>query len=126
MRRVPHRKRPQKMGSSRMHHRRTSDVHDHANAALSNPILLRGVRKREGLTDASCETVGAQKARGKLSASVRVQTQNRKVRAKALPELETSCAVPGDQHLGDITLAAQGEDQGVTRVVVNNEQEVAL
>ncbi|CAI7758314.1 unnamed protein product, partial [Closterium sp. NIES-54] len=29
------------MGGSRMHHRRTSDVHDHANAALCNPILLR-------------------------------------------------------------------------------------
>ncbi|CAI7766824.1 unnamed protein product [Closterium sp. NIES-54] len=29
------------MGGSRMHHRRTSNVHDHADAALRNPILLR-------------------------------------------------------------------------------------
>ncbi|CAI6002685.1 unnamed protein product [Closterium sp. NIES-64] len=110
MRRVPNRKRPQKRGGSRMHHGRTGDVHDHANAALSNPILLWRVRKREGLADASCTTVGSQKARGELSASIRVQTQNRKVRAEALPELETSCADPVDQHLSDITLAAQGED----------------
>ncbi|CAI7861593.1 unnamed protein product, partial [Closterium sp. NIES-54] len=41
MRRVLDRKRPQKMGGSRMHHGRTSDVHDHATAALCNPILLR-------------------------------------------------------------------------------------
>ncbi|CAI5957670.1 unnamed protein product [Closterium sp. NIES-64] len=40
--------------------------------------------------------------------------------------METSCADPVDQHLSDITLAARGEDCGVTRVVVNNEQEVAL
>ncbi|CAI7756956.1 unnamed protein product [Closterium sp. NIES-54] len=40
MRRVLNRERPQKMGSSRMGHGHTSDIHDHANAALSNPILL--------------------------------------------------------------------------------------
>ncbi|CAI5969287.1 unnamed protein product [Closterium sp. NIES-65] len=81
-----------------MHHGRTGDFHDHANAALSNPILLWRGRKREGLADASCTTVGSQKARGELSASVRVQTQNKKVRAEALPELETSCADLVDQH----------------------------
>ncbi|CAI7827590.1 unnamed protein product [Closterium sp. NIES-53] len=31
-----------------MDHGRTSDVHDHANVALSNPILLWRCRKREG------------------------------------------------------------------------------
>ncbi|CAI5968796.1 unnamed protein product [Closterium sp. NIES-64] len=109
-----------------MHHGRTSDIHDHANAALSNPILLWSVRKREGLADTPCTTVVSQKARGELSASVRVQTQNRKVLAEALPELETSLADPVDQHLSDSTLAAQGEDCGVTRVVVNHQQKVAL
>ncbi|CAI5959416.1 unnamed protein product [Closterium sp. NIES-64] len=73
-----------------------------------------------------CTTVVSQKARRELSASVRVQTQNRKVRAEALPELETSLADPVDQHLSDRTLAAQGEDCGVTRVVLNHQQEVAL
>ncbi|CAI5951003.1 unnamed protein product [Closterium sp. NIES-64] len=126
MRRVPNRKRPQKMGGSRMHHGRTSDVHDHANAALSNPILLWRVRKRKGLADTSCTTVGPQKARGELSAFVRVQTQNKKIRAEALLELETSCADPVDQHLSDIALAVQGEDCVVTQVVVNHEQEVPL
>ncbi|CAI7856074.1 unnamed protein product [Closterium sp. NIES-54] len=114
------------MGGSRMDHGRTSDVHDHADAALSNPILLWRGRKREGLADALCTTEGSQRGRGKLSASVRVQTQNRKVRTKTLSELETSCADPVDQHLGDVTLAAQGEDRGVTRVVVNHQQEVTL
>ncbi|CAI7771169.1 unnamed protein product [Closterium sp. NIES-54] len=37
-----------------------------------------------------------------------------------------SCADPVDQHLNDVTLAAQGEDRGVTRVVVNHQQEVTL
>ncbi|CAI7765554.1 unnamed protein product, partial [Closterium sp. NIES-54] len=53
-------------------------------------------------------------------------TQNRKVRAETLSELETSNADPVDQHLSDVTLAAQGEDRGVTRVVVNHQQEVTL
>ncbi|CAI7742781.1 unnamed protein product, partial [Closterium sp. NIES-54] len=87
------------MGGSRMDHGRTSDVHDHANAALSNPILLWRGRKREGVADALCTTEGSQTGRGKLSASVRVQTQNRKVRTETLSELETSCADPVDQHL---------------------------
>ncbi|CAI7801348.1 unnamed protein product, partial [Closterium sp. NIES-54] len=47
MRGIPDRKRPQKMGGSRMDHGGTSDLHENggqpqtANAALSNPILLR-------------------------------------------------------------------------------------
>ncbi|CAI7789161.1 unnamed protein product [Closterium sp. NIES-54] len=61
MRSILNRERPQKMGSSRMDHGRTSDVHDHANAALSNPIFLWGGRKRERLADALCTTKGPQK-----------------------------------------------------------------
>ncbi|CAI7899378.1 unnamed protein product [Closterium sp. NIES-53] len=53
-----------------MGHGRTSDIHDHANAALSNPILLWRGRKREGLADAPCTTEGSQTGRGKLPASV--------------------------------------------------------
>ncbi|CAI5963547.1 unnamed protein product [Closterium sp. NIES-64] len=126
MRCVVNRKRPQKMGSSRMDHGCTSDVHDHANAALSNPILLWRGRKREGLADTLCSTEGSQMGRGKLPTSVRVQSQNRKVRAETLSELETSCADPVDQHLSDVTLAAQGEHRGVTREVVDHQQEVTL
>ncbi|CAI7814352.1 unnamed protein product, partial [Closterium sp. NIES-54] len=114
------------MGGSHMDHGRTSDVHDHANAALSNPILLWRGRKRVGLADALCTTKGSQTGRGKLSASIRVQMQNRKVRTETLSELETSCADPVDQHLGDVTLAAQGEHRGVTRVVVHHQKEVTL
>ncbi|CAI7865472.1 unnamed protein product [Closterium sp. NIES-54] len=114
------------MGGSRMDHGRTSDVHDHANAALSNPILLWRGRKREGLADAPCTTEGSETGRGKLPASVRVQTQNRKVGAETRSELETGCVDPVDQHLSDVTLAAQGEHRGVTRVVVNHQQKVTL
>ncbi|CAI7837555.1 unnamed protein product, partial [Closterium sp. NIES-54] len=70
MRNVLNRERPQKMGSSRMDHGRTSDVHDHANAALSNPILLWGGRKRERLSDALQTTEGSQEVGGKLPALV--------------------------------------------------------
>ncbi|CAI7912205.1 unnamed protein product [Closterium sp. NIES-53] len=55
-----------------MDHGRTSDFHDHANAALSNPISLWRGRKREGLADALCTTEGSQTGRGKLPASVGV------------------------------------------------------
>ncbi|CAI7748942.1 unnamed protein product [Closterium sp. NIES-53] len=58
---------------------------------------------------------GSQKVGGKLSSSVGVQTQNRKVRAETLSELETSSADPVDQHLSDLTLAAQGEDKTLGR-----------
>ncbi|CAI7754003.1 unnamed protein product, partial [Closterium sp. NIES-54] len=51
---------------------------------------------------------------------------NRKVRVETLSELETSSADPVDQHRSVITLAAQGEDRGVTQVVVNHQQEVTL
>ncbi|CAI7853859.1 unnamed protein product [Closterium sp. NIES-54] len=37
-----------------------------------------------------------------------------------------SNADPVDRHLSDLTLAAQGEDCGVPRVVVNHQQEVTL
>ncbi|CAI7832973.1 unnamed protein product, partial [Closterium sp. NIES-53] len=60
MRSVLNRERPQKVGSSRMDHGGTSDIHDHANAALSNPILLRGGRKREHLADALQTSEGSQ------------------------------------------------------------------
>ncbi|CAI7819025.1 unnamed protein product, partial [Closterium sp. NIES-54] len=70
MRSVLNRERPQKMGSSRMDHGRTSDVHDHANAVLSNPILLRGGQKRERLADALQTTEGSQEVKGKLPTSV--------------------------------------------------------
>ncbi|CAI7782793.1 unnamed protein product, partial [Closterium sp. NIES-53] len=95
MRSVTDCKRPQKMGSSRMDHGGTSDLHDYANAALSNPILLMG-------------------------------TLDGKVLAEPLAELETDCADPRDQDINNLTLAAQGEDCGVLRVVLNNQQKVAL
>ncbi|CAI7734315.1 unnamed protein product [Closterium sp. NIES-54] len=47
------------MGGSRMHHRRTSDVHDHANAALCNPILLRCKDQSPHRADAASTTHGA-------------------------------------------------------------------
>ncbi|CAI7739555.1 unnamed protein product [Closterium sp. NIES-53] len=109
-----------------MDHGRTRDVHDHANAALSNPIFLWGGRKRERLADALRTSEGPQEVGGKLTTFVGVQTQNRKVRAEMLAELATSTTDPVDQHLSDLTLAAQGEDSGVTRVVVNDQQEVTL
>ncbi|CAI7840006.1 unnamed protein product [Closterium sp. NIES-53] len=48
------------------------------------------------------------------------------VLAEPLAELETNSGDPRDQDIRDLTLAAQGEYRGVTRVVVNNQQEVAL
>ncbi|CAI7798025.1 unnamed protein product [Closterium sp. NIES-54] len=59
-----------KMGSSRIYHGRTSDVHDHANAALSNPILLWGCQKLERLVDALRTTEGPQEVGGELTTSV--------------------------------------------------------
>ncbi|CAI7755061.1 unnamed protein product [Closterium sp. NIES-53] len=56
----------------------------------------------------------------------RVQTQDRKDLTESLVELETDCADPRDQDITDLTFATQGEDRGVTRVVVNNQQNVAL
>ncbi|CAI5529218.1 unnamed protein product [Closterium sp. Naga37s-1] len=105
MRSVPDRKRPQKMGSSRMDH---------------------GVRKCERLENALPTTKVPQEGGGELTTSVRVQTQDRKVLAELLAELETDCADPRDQDINDLTLAAQGEDHGVPREVVNNQQKVAL
>ncbi|CAI7885641.1 unnamed protein product [Closterium sp. NIES-53] len=52
--------------------------------------------------------------------------QDRKVLAEPLAELETDCADPRDQDINDLTLAAQGEDRNVPRVVVNYQQKVAL
>ncbi|CAI7815056.1 unnamed protein product [Closterium sp. NIES-54] len=48
----------------------------------------------------------------------------RRVEENSPPLSDT--ADPVDQHLSDITLAAQGEDCGVTRVFVNHQQEVSL
>ncbi|CAI7868558.1 unnamed protein product, partial [Closterium sp. NIES-53] len=126
MRSILDRKRPQKMGGSRMDQGGTSDLHDQANAALSNPILLRRGRKRESLADVVLRTVGCQEVRGELTTSVRVQTQDGKVRLEPVAELETSSVDPRDQNIRDLTLGAQGEDRGVARVVVDNQQEVPL
>ncbi|CAI7874866.1 unnamed protein product [Closterium sp. NIES-53] len=52
--------------------------------------------------------------------------QDNKVLLEPLAKLEADCADPRDQDIRDLTLAAQGEDHGVTRVVVNNQQKVAL
>ncbi|CAI7789562.1 unnamed protein product [Closterium sp. NIES-53] len=52
--------------------------------------------------------------------------QDGKVRLEPVAELETSSADPGDQNIKDLTLGAQGEDRGVARVVVDNQQEVPL
>ncbi|CAI7788262.1 unnamed protein product [Closterium sp. NIES-53] len=86
MRSVLDRKRPQKIGSSRMDHRVLQEVG------------------------------------GELTTSVTVQTQDKKVLTKPLTELETDCTDPRDQDNRDLTLAAQGEDRGVTRAVANNQQ----
>ncbi|CAI5993259.1 unnamed protein product [Closterium sp. NIES-64] len=126
MRSVPDRKRPQKVGGSRMDQGGTGDLHDQANAALRNPILLWRSRKRERLLNAVLSSVGCQEVGGKLTTSVRVQAQDRKVRVKTLAELETGSADPRDQDIRDLILGAQGEDCGVARVVVNNYQEVPL
>ncbi|CAI7863870.1 unnamed protein product, partial [Closterium sp. NIES-53] len=67
-----------------------------------------------------------QEVGGELTTSVRVQTQDKKVLAETLTELETDCADPRDQDINDLTLAAQGEDRGVPRVVLNHQQKVAL
>ncbi|CAI7856707.1 unnamed protein product, partial [Closterium sp. NIES-53] len=67
-----------------------------------------------------------QEVGGDLTTSVRVQMQDRKVLAEPLAEPETDCADPRDQDINDLTLAAQGEDRGVPRVVINSQQKVAL
>ncbi|CAI7850430.1 unnamed protein product, partial [Closterium sp. NIES-53] len=54
MRSVPNRKRPQKVGGSRMDQGGTGDLHDQANAALRNPILLWRGRKREQSCSMPC------------------------------------------------------------------------
>ncbi|CAI7793794.1 unnamed protein product, partial [Closterium sp. NIES-53] len=61
-----------------------------------------------------------------LSPTLPMGTQDRKVLAEPLAELETDCEDPRDQDIRDLTLTAEGEDRGVTCVVVNNQQEVAL
>ncbi|CAI7855499.1 unnamed protein product [Closterium sp. NIES-54] len=48
--------------------------------------------------------------------------RDKKVLTKPLTELETDCTDPRDQDNRDLTLAAQGEDRGVTRAVANNQQ----
>ncbi|CAI7838742.1 unnamed protein product [Closterium sp. NIES-53] len=53
-------------------------------------------------------------------------TQDRKVLAEPLAELETDYADPRDQYINDLNLAAQGRNRGVPHVVVNNQQKVAL
>ncbi|CAI7872657.1 unnamed protein product [Closterium sp. NIES-53] len=57
-------------------------------------------------------TVGCQEVGGKLTTSVRLQTQDGKVRLEPVAELETSSADPRDQSIRDLTLGAQGEDHG--------------
>ncbi|CAI7903632.1 unnamed protein product [Closterium sp. NIES-53] len=126
MRCVLDRKRPQKMGSSRMDHGGTSNLHDQANAMLSNPILLRKGQKRERLADALVSTELRKEVRRELTALVRVQTQDWEVPTKPLAQLATSSTDPGDQNTADVRLVLQGEDSGVACLVVNNQQEVAL
>ncbi|CAI7850763.1 unnamed protein product [Closterium sp. NIES-53] len=46
---------------------------------------------------------------------------DKKVLVEMLVELETYCTDPRDQDINDLTLAAQGEDSAVTRIVVNNQ-----
>ncbi|CAI7867517.1 unnamed protein product [Closterium sp. NIES-53] len=58
-------------------------------------------------------------SQGELTTSVRVQTQDRKVLVEPLVQLETDSADPRDQNSREFTLAAQGEDCGVPRAVVN-------
>ncbi|CAI5956648.1 unnamed protein product [Closterium sp. NIES-65] len=93
----------------------TGDLHDQANAALCNPILLWRGRKREQLLNAMLSTVGCQEVGGELATSVRVQAQDRKLRVKTLAELETCSADPRDQDIRDLTLGAQGEDRASAR-----------
>ncbi|CAI7841097.1 unnamed protein product [Closterium sp. NIES-54] len=57
------------MGGSRMHHRRTSDVHDHANAALCNPILLRAAPLRSSTPTTSTSAAPADASTAATSAT---------------------------------------------------------
>ncbi|CAI5953477.1 unnamed protein product [Closterium sp. NIES-65] len=69
-------------------------------------------------------TKGPQEVGGKLTTSVRVQTQDWKVLLEPLAELDTNSADPRDHNIRDLPLAPQGEDRGVARVVVDNQQKV--
>ncbi|CAI7912072.1 unnamed protein product [Closterium sp. NIES-54] len=77
MRGVSDRKRPQKIWSSRMDHGGARNLHNQANAALSDPILLWRGRKRERLGDALLTTKVLKVTRGKLTCMVRVQMEYR-------------------------------------------------
>ncbi|CAI7874930.1 unnamed protein product [Closterium sp. NIES-53] len=113
MRSVLDRKRPQKMGSSRMDHGGTSNLRNQANATLSNPILLRRGRKHERLADALVSTELLKQVGRELTAPIRVQTQDWQVPTKPLAQLATSSTDPRDQNTAYISLAPQGEDSGV-------------
>ncbi|CAI7925317.1 unnamed protein product [Closterium sp. NIES-54] len=52
----PRLSRPHKMGGTGVRHGGAGDLHDQAYAALSNPIMLWGLWKRPGLTDALLAT----------------------------------------------------------------------
>ncbi|CAI7757799.1 unnamed protein product [Closterium sp. NIES-54] len=62
-----------------------------------------------------------QEVREELTSSVRVPTQDRKVFAEPLAELETDCADPRDQDIGDLTIVAQEENCGVSTVTRAND-----
>ncbi|CAI7782313.1 unnamed protein product, partial [Closterium sp. NIES-54] len=94
MRGVSDRKRPQKMGSNRIDHGGTSNLHDQANATLSNPILLWRGRKRERLDDALVSTELRKEAGRELTTPVRVQMQDWKVPPEPLAQLVTSVKIP--------------------------------
>ncbi|CAI7845098.1 unnamed protein product [Closterium sp. NIES-54] len=125
MRSVLDRKRPQKMGSSRMDHGGTSNLRNQANATLSNPILLRRGRKHERLADALVSTELLKQVGRELTAPIRVQTQDWQVPTKPLAQLATSSTDPRDQNTAYISLAPQGEDSGVPCIIVNNQHEVS-
>ncbi|CAI7914639.1 unnamed protein product [Closterium sp. NIES-54] len=64
------------MRSCRMYHGGAINLHDQANATLGNPILLWGGQKHERLGDAIRTTKVIKEMGGKLTASVKVQSQD--------------------------------------------------
>ncbi|CAI7772467.1 unnamed protein product [Closterium sp. NIES-53] len=123
---VSDRKRPQKIWSSRMDHGGASNLHNQANAALTDPILLWRGRKRERLGDALLTTKVLKETRGKLTCMVRVQMEYREVLVEPCAQLATNSADRGDQNSTDVSSALQGKLHGVAHEVVNDEQKVVL
>ncbi|CAI7838957.1 unnamed protein product [Closterium sp. NIES-53] len=80
----------------------------------------------DSATPGSAPSDAAPRAAAEPTATSTGVTQDRKVLAEPLAKLETDYADPRDQYINDLNLDAQGKNRGVPRVVVNNQQNVAL